>query len=99
LDEKISPEFFHPSGPVSVAPNTPDQTNSFGDDERSRMAETRDLNFKVPLEFHRQFKITASLLEISMNELLIRCFDYFLDHPDRKSIRKFLKSIRTKKDH
>jgi hypothetical protein len=68
------------------------------DDEKSTMAESRDLNFKMPLQFHKEFKITASLLEISMNELLIRCFECLLDHPDSRPLRKFLKSIRIKKD-
>jgi hypothetical protein len=53
--------------------------------------EPRDMNFKVPLEFHRSFKAAAAYLGISMKDLLSLSFDYFLEHPDNKVIRDLLK--------
>ena len=52
---------------------------------------SRDLNFKVALEFRRLFKAAANDLGISMKELLILIF-YFSAHPDNKAIRDVLNS-------
>jgi hypothetical protein len=49
-----------------------------------------DLNFKVPSQFHRLFKASATYLEISMKDLLIMSFNYLLEHPDNKAIRNLL---------
>jgi hypothetical protein len=35
------------------------------------------LNFKVPIEFKREFKTYATQMDISMVDLLTRCFDFF----------------------
>lgn len=40
---------------------------------------TRDLNFKVPKEFHRRFKYTAAALDIQMRDLLIKCFEEYVE--------------------
>lgn len=37
--------------------------------------ETRDLNFKVPKSFHRDFKLVATLEGIDMRDLLFVAFD------------------------
>ncbi len=41
---------------------------------------SRPLNFRVPTEFHREFKTFAVLHDMSMLELLRRCFDEFAEN-------------------
>lgn len=46
------------------------------------MGHSKDMNFKVPPFFHREFKIYAAKCGMMMNELLFACFDYYVkNHP------------------
>lgn len=41
---------------------------------------TKDLNFKVDIEFKKRFKSYATNLDISMRELLINAFEFYEAH-------------------
>lgn len=57
---------------LQVAPPAPAETP----DNLSKPTEdTLDLNFKVPADFHREFKVTATLRGMKMKDLLIASFN------------------------
>lgn len=47
---------------------------------KSEDYELRPLNFKVPAEFKRDFKSYATQLDISMVDLLQKCFDFYREN-------------------
>lgn len=51
----------------------------------------KDLNFKVGIRFHTEFKYAATRRRMSMKELLEDCFSLWLAHEDRRRVFELLK--------
>lgn len=58
-------------------PPKPEKATQTGNLEKGGNQELKPMNFKVPAEFRKEFRTYASELDISMVELLRRCFDAY----------------------
>ena len=55
----------------------------------------KDLNFKVPAEFHKLFAMVAVERDIFMKDLLVNCFTCWLIHmPDQDAKDFYLNQMR-----
>lgn len=61
---------------IGAPPPPPRKTGNL---EKPTEEQTRDLNFKVPREFHRRFKLAATALDIQMRDLLINAFEEYVE--------------------
>ena len=66
------------SKPVRITKGTPPpEMEASRTLTRAEDSELSPLNFKVPAEFKREFKTLAAQMDISMVELMMRCFQVY----------------------
>lgn len=63
-------------GRFGIAPPTAAETDNLADGAKV----LKDLNFKVPPEFHTEFKSAAFLNGLKMNELLVQALKAWKDN-------------------